>query len=78
MLCIKLMKKLNNIQNNKSKEAITENDSNKEKNSMAADNTTDILNNTNEIYSINQSEKEINLTSSSSSSFSPCFNMNKL
>ena len=72
------MKKLNNIQNNGSKNSI--NDYNlKEKNSITAyNNSNNFLYNINGICSDSESEKEIDLTSSSSSSFSPCFNMYKL
>ena len=78
ILCINLMKKLNNIQNNGSKNSI--NDYNlKEKNSITAyNNSNNFLYNINGICSDSESEKEIDLTSSSSSSFSPCFNMYKL
>ena len=81
ILCIKLIEKLNTIQNNKTKKSITRCNTTKEKNSLGADNTNNnIPNITNDIYSNYESEKEINLatSSSSSSSSSSRFNTNKL
>ena len=80
MLCIKFMRKLNNIQNSRSKKTTVNFNLAKEKNSIAENNTTNILNITNDTCLNSESENEINLSfsSSSSSCFSPCFNLSKL
>ena len=72
------MRKLNNIKNNRTKKNSLDNNSIMEKKAISADNNnTNILNNTG-ICSNNDSEKEINLTSSSSSSCSHYFSIYKL